>query len=240
MEYNDRKLMRKKGLVPDSSASILLTLPEGTDYQPAVNAFLENQDFHSQLFFFNPTGDTVTIGLVRELLRHSSFARAESEPQTLVICAVHTATVPAQNALLKIVEEPPPNTQIILAANPGRVLLPTLISRCREIIWAEPNAAPTPPPVYLKRETLETFLKQPETFSYHDLVELAGTFKDTLLAQQTLRSIIREYSDLKPAKVTPDALQRLLEALEALEKNGNVKLVMEHCLFNIKQHTAFS
>ena len=84
MDYNDRKFMRKKGLAPDSSASILLTLPEGTEYQSAVNAFLENQTLRSQPIFFNAGGETVTIGLVRELLHHSSFARAMSEPQILV------------------------------------------------------------------------------------------------------------------------------------------------------------
>src|SRR3972149_3468739 len=84
-------------------------------------------------------------------------------------------TLPAQNALLKLVEEPPPNTQLILAAYPGRELLPTLVSRCREIIWTESNNKPTAssPP---EQESLKKFLIQPEAFSYSELIDLAETF----------------------------------------------------------------
>ena len=229
--------MRKKGFVPLFSASILLTLPEGVEYRSAVNSFLENQGSRSQPFFFNPDGETVTIGLVRKLLRHSSFARAASEPQTLIVCAVHTTTVPAQNALLKIVEEPPANTQLILATYPGRTLLPTLISRCREIIWTESNDKPTAssPP---EQESLKKFLIQPEAFSYSELIDLAETFKDNQLTQQVLRAISRQLAADNDQPVTSFVRRSLLAALTALEKNGNIRLVMEHCLLQIRQQAA--
>ncbi len=51
----------------------------------------------------------------------------------IVINDANQATLEAQNALLKILEEPPPKTYIILTSNSNDQLLPTVISRCQII-----------------------------------------------------------------------------------------------------------
>lgn len=48
---------------------------------------------------------------------------------TIVITSAHLLTVPAQNALLKTIEEPPPGTQIYLVTSQPYLLLPTILSR---------------------------------------------------------------------------------------------------------------
>lgn len=45
------------------------------------------------------------------------------------------------NALLKVLEEPPPNTVFLLVADAPDRLLPTLVSRCRRLPLPAPNAA---------------------------------------------------------------------------------------------------
>jgi DNA polymerase-3 subunit delta' len=45
----------------------------------------------------------------------------------------HTATDQASNALLKTLEEPPPNVILILTAESKETLLPTIVSRCEVI-----------------------------------------------------------------------------------------------------------
>ena len=45
----------------------------------------------------------------------------------------HISSLPAQNAFLKILEEPPSNVQIILTTNTVEKLLPTVVSRCKVI-----------------------------------------------------------------------------------------------------------
>ena len=42
-------------------------------------------------------------------------------------------TIEAQNALLKILEEPPNNTIILLLVETGSQVLPTILSRCKNI-----------------------------------------------------------------------------------------------------------
>jgi DNA polymerase III delta prime subunit len=45
----------------------------------------------------------------------------------------HRATAEAQNAFLKVLEEPPPSSVIILVTERTDLLLPTVVSRCSEI-----------------------------------------------------------------------------------------------------------
>ena len=45
----------------------------------------------------------------------------------------HISSLPAQNAFLKMLEEPPLNVQIILTTDRAEKLLPTIVSRCKII-----------------------------------------------------------------------------------------------------------
>lgn len=53
--------------------------------------------------------------------------------KTVVVNNAQTLTIEAQNALLKVLEEPPANTVIILNTNNENALLPTILSRCKII-----------------------------------------------------------------------------------------------------------
>jgi hypothetical protein len=236
--------MQRKDLVTSSTGSILLVVPEGNSNQQASRDFLANQHQAGQVIFFNQEEQTLKINQVREILQHLSFARSKSEPQTVVICAAQTATIPAQNSLLKIVEEPPAYTQIVLTVNPGHQLLPTLVSRCREIIWTAdssqaeshiPDLAEQRAALQAKASQVQTFLNDPTQFSYSDLIFLGGELSDLQTAKQVLRLM------LQPATLETwpvSTRQALLMALASLEKNGNVKLSLEHLFFTIKAQTA--
>lgn len=229
--------MGKKDSPATDTTSILLVVPEETSHQNAVNAFLTDQKQITQPIFFNPEEDTVKIALVRKMLHHSSFSRAVNEHQTLVLCAAQTATIPAQNALLKLVEEPPNNTQIILVAHSGQQLLATLVSRCREILWTVAEKKPEKSEQTEYLEKLSAFVNNPTAFSSHQLISLAELLKDRQTAQQTLRSLIHQSTDEK-LLVSPTILKSMMAALDSLEKNGNVRLVLEHYFFEIHRLTS--
>lgn len=50
----------------------------------------------------------------------------------IALIAFHSATIPAQNALLKVLEEPSNGTSFILVTSNKEALLPTLLSRLQE------------------------------------------------------------------------------------------------------------
>lgn len=75
----------------------------------------------------------IKIEQIRELAEFMSLSPALSDWRAVVIDTIDELEGPAANALLKILEEPPPNTLFFLVSHaPGR-LLPTIRSRCRRL-----------------------------------------------------------------------------------------------------------
>lgn len=75
----------------------------------------------------------ITIDQVRELGEVFGLTPALSPWRVVVIDSVDDLEIPAANALLKMLEEPPPNSLFFLVSHaPGR-LLPTIRSRCRRM-----------------------------------------------------------------------------------------------------------
>ena len=60
---------------------------------------------------------------------------AVSSKRTLIIDGAEKITLEAQNAILKITEEPPENALLILILNNPEVLLPTILSRLQKIYF---------------------------------------------------------------------------------------------------------
>lgn len=71
------------------------------------------------------------IDEIRELRQKARFSPAKARFKIYIIDEVHMLTNPAFNALLKILEEPPPYIIFIFATTDPDKLLPTIISRCQ-------------------------------------------------------------------------------------------------------------
>ena len=68
---------------------------------------------------------------VRDLRERVRFAPATARYKVYIIDEVHMLTTEASNALLKTLEEPPPQTVFILATTEPHRMLPTILSRCQ-------------------------------------------------------------------------------------------------------------
>ncbi len=75
---------------------------------------------------------TISIERIRELRRVSSLKPLEGR-RVVIIAEADKMTPEASNALLKILEEPPADMQMILTSSRDAGLLPTIISRCQRI-----------------------------------------------------------------------------------------------------------
>lgn len=67
----------------------------------------------------------------RKALAHLGLKPYQAGPQALVILQAEKLTDEAQNALLKLLEEPPGDCLIILGVSDEQLLLPTILSRCQ-------------------------------------------------------------------------------------------------------------
>jgi len=68
---------------------------------------------------------------VRELRDKINYAPAEASYKVYIIDEVHMLSTSASNALLKTIEEPPPQVIFILATTEIHKVLPTVMSRCQ-------------------------------------------------------------------------------------------------------------
>jgi len=92
----------------------------------------------------------VRIGQVRAL-QHTFRLRGESEGRrAAVIADAEWLNLEAQNALLRLLEEPPPRTTLVLVATTATGLLATVRSRCQRVLFR-----PTPPNPLEDEEALE-------------------------------------------------------------------------------------
>lgn len=68
---------------------------------------------------------------VRNIQKSISLKPFRGKTKAVVIQAYENITTEAQNALLKVLEEPPANTLIIISISRKELLLPTILSRCK-------------------------------------------------------------------------------------------------------------
>ena len=68
---------------------------------------------------------------IRELIERSRFAPVQSRWKVYVIDECHMLSTAAFNALLKTLEEPPPNVVFVLATTDPQRVLSTILSRCQ-------------------------------------------------------------------------------------------------------------
>lgn len=84
--------------------------------------------------------DTIAIDRVRALIDFVQLTSHRQRAKVAIIAPAERMNLPAANALLKTLEEPPPGTYLLLvSAQVGR-LPPTIASRCRKLAAPEPSA----------------------------------------------------------------------------------------------------
>src|SRR3989344_3322137 len=84
---------------------------------------------YPDIFIIEPQGQFITIDQVRNLKRHIFQKPLKSNFKFVVIEEANKLTDEAQNALLKILEEPPTSAIIVLEADNKQQFLPTILSR---------------------------------------------------------------------------------------------------------------
>ncbi|HSX29564.1 MAG TPA: AAA family ATPase [Candidatus Saccharimonadales bacterium] len=88
-----------------------------------------------------PTGNTISIDAVRELQRFLQLKTLGTQTYRRAVLIEHASalTTEAQNAYLKLLEEPPSDTIMVLTASSPRTLLPTIRSRLQTITVHTPD-----------------------------------------------------------------------------------------------------
>lgn len=88
-------------------------------------------DIHPDVELYTGSGASRSfhIEAVREIRAGAHILPTEGEKRIYILKNAQNMTVQAQNALLKLIEEPPAHTMFILTAPSRHALLPTIVSR---------------------------------------------------------------------------------------------------------------
>ncbi len=123
-------------------AAILLDCPEGWGVDELLTAAVcqileltEQQSLtefaHPDLFWAQVDGAALKVEQSRELISFATKTRQIAPRKVAAVPHAHLLNTNAANAMLKILEEPPPATHIVLATSYRSRLLPTIRSRCQ-------------------------------------------------------------------------------------------------------------
>ena len=75
----------------------------------------------------------IGIDQIRDMQRFSSLKPGEGRHWVFIVDGAENLSREASNCLLKTLEEPPPDVQLVLLAINERLLLPTVLSRCQRL-----------------------------------------------------------------------------------------------------------
>jgi len=87
----------------------------------------------ADLMLLRAQGHGIKIDRVREVTRRVQYAPVEGRWKCILVRDAHLLMEAAANALLKTLEEPPPQTLFVLVTAAPHLLLPTIVSRCQPV-----------------------------------------------------------------------------------------------------------
>jgi DNA polymerase-3 subunit delta' len=88
---------------------------------------------HPDVIHVAPLSSVIRIAQIRTLLQTLTLKPNEADRRVVILSDAQAMNAEAGNALLKVLEEPPDRTLLVLTASQPSDLLPTVVSRCRHI-----------------------------------------------------------------------------------------------------------
>ncbi len=190
----------------------------------------------------------VRIGQIRELQAALRLRIHEGGRRAAVIADAEWLNQEAQNALLRLLEEPPPATTLVLVTASPAGLLATVRSRCQRVALA-PAAPEAGEPSEEVREVLER-LERLDRLAVPDLLDWAeecrgeraaaaarvATLLETAsgwLRDRVARAAAGGRRDLRRELDAFDTLQRCRQSL--VQRNANPQMVAERALLALRE-----
>lgn len=108
----------------------ILIVSKRDEQETFLNKLIRHYQIHPLDVTVVTREKAIGIEDVRVMKRTAFFKPIRGDAKAIIVKDAHTATIAAQNAMLKVLEEPPATTLIILSATKKGFLLPTIVSRC--------------------------------------------------------------------------------------------------------------
>lgn len=183
-----------------------------------------SQPPHPDLLIMNGEGEGLPIEAIRDMKGNLVYRPLQGKTRVVVLCNLETASIPAQNALLKTLEEPPEYLNVLLVTNSLNKILPTIQSRC-QVVQLEGEIEDL--------SQLQPLIKQLEQGRVSNKIELAEKYKDRGEAIAIVDQLIHYYSQSSSGDQRLKNLNQLLKAKDYLQHNTNPQLTMENLFLHL-------
>ena len=173
-----------------------------------------NEDNFPDFLVIRPEGKFIKIDQLRKSLNWLNLHLDQAKKRVLIIDGAESLGKEAANSFLKTLEEPAPNTIIILIALSIKQLPETIVSRCQQIRFRP-----------LSRETTELILRRNKDLS-EELVQLIslygmGSVKDTLANNVEIMKTVQNTAIRWLTSFKSEPLDDLLRTSEVWGKSKN-------------------
>lgn len=166
--------------------------------------------------------DKVGVAQIKTLIRHLSTKPFGKTIKAAVILNGEGLSLDAQNALLKILEEPPGESVILIGTDTENKLLPTVLSRCL-VVSFQPSAISS---------QLEFNLDKILKASLEERFEIV---EKTDNKDQFLQDLVQSYRQKTiSGDVSGGFLDDCLQAQIWREANVNIRTILEYLMLRLK------
>jgi hypothetical protein len=189
---------------------------------------------HPDLLILEPD---LSIGIkqIRQAQKFLSRRPYQEKIKAVIIPEAEKITIPAQNAFLKTLEEPPAHSQIILCAPQKEDLLPTIISRC-QIIHLKSKSTTIGDQEMTVHCSLIADILAASPGQRLQLIEPYTRNREEAIAfcQRTILALRSQIKNKKDKNLSIfNHLSLLTSAMTLLHANINVKLVLENLALDL-------
>lgn len=245
---------KKKGIVPAFVQALLCTDPGGgMPCGACTSCRAWEHRAHPDYHYLVPEGGSLKTDQIRLWRPFFQYRPQLGRRHVFLMDRPELLTPPAANSLLKILEEPLGGTVFLLVTEDERGVLPTIVSRCRVVIFRPeaPGDGGEPPDDNLdirKAGEIAGIVRKGTPAELLREIRLAGMDRSGARALLTylLAEFEQEYRRLRPglqggceemekARGAAECLKLLLEGLKLLDENVSVPLLLSLILYKIQK-----
>lgn len=125
--------VNKRDKKSDEKVTSSTRMEEWREIFTEKKGYFSYDDWNARMDLGKTLKGTITAAEADEIIRTLSFKSFESEYKTEIIFLPEKMQDEASNRILKILEEPWPNTVFLLVSEQPELLLPTIVSRTQEV-----------------------------------------------------------------------------------------------------------
>lgn len=183
------------------------------------------------IFLISPLKNHITIDQIREIKSHIAQKPVAEKYKVIILENAQKLTTEAQNALLKLLEEPPKSATIILEAASKFTLLTTILSRV-VTIEAKPPKENSEELILFKAGVIESIpqISDPQTWLDSQIISLYNFL---------LEKIARSKYDID-LKIIIQTIEKCAFSKEMIKANVNPKFVLANLLLWTSSHRSLS